>query len=379
MKTFSVFCCLLYATRTEGDKIIVIEGFEGGQVSFQCSHRLASIYHKYICKDPCTADPLATVKSGGRAESERITLVDSGDGVFTVTFRQLKRSDSGTYWCAVARPGWDTYTEVSLTVIEASESTTDPQPVIANETTVITDISPTWTFPSLSSSTLSASELGTSWPTNQSTASNNTHPGEQRMSMNTGTVLYAAAVPVVVLAVLVLAMRLRKRREISKPPAQECSNGKDLISANGGEQLECEYDDIDKEMQSNKKTSERASTAQHIKLDPPALLSTGAECSIPLHIYENLCCSRATAESGFPAADHQNTLDISSGIEPLPPIISERTHNDRFRKHTHTPAAMGSAMSKTTDIYNSPPSSDPSRSESMPTSLWFGLDLSGIS
>nr|XP_043884871.1 CMRF35-like molecule 1 [Solea senegalensis] len=378
MKTFSVFCCLLYATWTEGDKIIGIEGFEGGQVSFQCSHRLASKYNKYFCKDPCTADALATVKSGGRAESERITLVDSGDGVFSVTFSQLKRSDSGTYWCAVARPGLDTYTEVSLTVNEASESTTDPQPVVTNKTTVITDISPTWTFPSFSSSTLSASDLGTSWPTNRSTASNNTHPGEQRMSMSTGTVLYAAAVPVVVLAVLVLATRFRKRREISKPPAQVCSNGKDLISANGGE-LECEYDDIDKEMQSNKITPERASTAQHIKLDPPALLSIEAEYSIPLHIYENLCCSRATAGSGFPAADHQNTLDISSGIKPLPPIISERTHDDRFRKHTRTPAATGSAMSKTTDIYNSPPSSDPSRSESMPTSLWFGLDLSGIS
>uniref|UniRef100_A0A4W6DHF4 Immunoglobulin domain-containing protein n=1 Tax=Lates calcarifer TaxID=8187 RepID=A0A4W6DHF4_LATCA len=107
----------------DGDKTcsdINVEGFEGGEVSFQSSHRLAWKYNKYLCRDPCkeTEDILATVKSGKRVESGRITLVDSGDGVFNVTFSQLRLSDSGKYWCGVDRPGFDTFTAVTLTVKE---------------------------------------------------------------------------------------------------------------------------------------------------------------------------------------------------------------------------------------------------------------------
>uniref|UniRef100_A0A8D2ZME7 Immunoglobulin domain-containing protein n=1 Tax=Scophthalmus maximus TaxID=52904 RepID=A0A8D2ZME7_SCOMX len=95
-----------------------VKGFEGGRVSFRCSHKLAKQDNKYLCRDPCTRteDILVTVKSGGRAESERITLVDTADGLFTVTFRQLQMSDSGRYWCGVARPGFDTYAALTLIV-----------------------------------------------------------------------------------------------------------------------------------------------------------------------------------------------------------------------------------------------------------------------
>lgn len=104
---------------TEGAEINV-EGFKGGEVSFQCSHAFAWKNHKYLCKNECKdpRDILVTVKSGGRAKSGRITLVDSGNGDFTVTFSQLQLSDSGKYWCGVDRPGFDTYTEVILTVKE---------------------------------------------------------------------------------------------------------------------------------------------------------------------------------------------------------------------------------------------------------------------
>lgn len=97
---------------------INVEGFERGEVSFQCQHKFARKNHKYLCKDPCKVsdDILVTVESGRRAESGDITLVDSGDGAFTVTFSQLQLSDSGIYWCGVDRPGFDTYTEVQLTV-----------------------------------------------------------------------------------------------------------------------------------------------------------------------------------------------------------------------------------------------------------------------
>lgn len=95
-----------------------MEGLEGGETSFQCSHKLAWNYNKYLCKDPCkgSGDTLVTVRPGRRAESGRITLVDSANGVFTVTFSQLQLSDSRTYWCGVDRPGFDTFTAVHLTV-----------------------------------------------------------------------------------------------------------------------------------------------------------------------------------------------------------------------------------------------------------------------
>uniref|UniRef100_A0A3Q4M400 Immunoglobulin domain-containing protein n=1 Tax=Neolamprologus brichardi TaxID=32507 RepID=A0A3Q4M400_NEOBR len=104
-------------TLTDGT-IINLEEFEGRSVSFQCSHRLAGSNNKYFCKDPCKGkgDKLLTVEPGRRAESGRIALVDSGDGSFTVTFSNLQLSDSQKYWCAVDRPGFDTYVEVQLTV-----------------------------------------------------------------------------------------------------------------------------------------------------------------------------------------------------------------------------------------------------------------------
>ncbi|XP_041789953.1 CMRF35-like molecule 5 isoform X4 [Chelmon rostratus] len=136
MKSISVFFCLLYAMWTEGTSINVM-GFERGKVSFQCSHRLAWRNFKYLCKDPCKQDTdmLATVKSGRRVESGRITLVDLGNGVFTVTFSQLQLSDSGKYWCAVDRPGFDTFTAVYLTVKTAvAQETTTATPELSVST-----------------------------------------------------------------------------------------------------------------------------------------------------------------------------------------------------------------------------------------------------
>lgn len=114
----------LAAAGIEGASIEV-EAFEGEDVSFRCSHKYASTNHKYLCKDQCAdgGDKLVTVQAGGRAASGRITLVDSGDGGFTVTFSHLQLSDMGQYWCAVERLGFNTFTEVQVTV-KAAQLTT---------------------------------------------------------------------------------------------------------------------------------------------------------------------------------------------------------------------------------------------------------------
>lgn len=122
---------MLAATRT-AEANINTWGYEGGDVTFRCNHKLAWRSDKYFCKDPCKVkeDVLVTVKYGTTAESGRITLVDLSDGTFTVNFSQLQLSDSGRYWCAVDRPGFDTFTAINLTVKKGTVRTSSHQSVM---------------------------------------------------------------------------------------------------------------------------------------------------------------------------------------------------------------------------------------------------------
>ncbi|XP_042247158.1 CMRF35-like molecule 1 [Thunnus maccoyii] len=349
MKTFYVFYCLLYATWTEGVDIHE-EGFEWGVLSFQCSHNFAWKNNKYFCKDPCKTneDILVTVKSGGRAEAERIRLVDSGNGVFYVTFNPLHLSDAGRYWCAVDRPGFDTFTAVYLTVKEA----------VANDTTtVILDVSSTWTYQNISSSTPLISQMDTS--TNASIASNFTDGGKN--SISASTVLYATAGAVIMLTILVVAMSFRKCRKKQKQQ-QVCSNSTDHVS---NREADCERGETGEEVRSIKNLSEK-------KQDPPTSASTAADCSVPFHIYENICCDKDTAYSNYSARNIQDKHDASPRIyiKPLPPIISQRPGDDCLRKHTN----KESCTSKVLTCHSR---SCCDSAESRPRSLWFGLDLSG--
>ncbi|XP_023128160.2 CMRF35-like molecule 8 [Amphiprion ocellaris] len=335
MKTISVFYCLLCATLTKGAEINV-EGFEGGEVSFKSSHRLARNYNKYLCIDPCKSsqDILVTVQSGKRAKSGRITLVDSGDGSFTVTFSQLQLSDSKEYLCAVDRPGLDTYTSVHLTV----------KKVVPNETTVTPDVSSTWTYQNVTNSTQITTEIDILWTTNISTASNFTNGIEQNIW--TGTILHVTIGGVAMIIILMLlAMWGRKRKEISKPQLRVCSNSRDVGNAHESE-VDCEYDDIESVVQHVKKLPESASVGAPLpKQNPPTSGATAAECARPIHIYENISFSKGAAGSNVP-----NNPNIISGmyIKPLPPVLCKKPADGCPRKHTK------------------------------PKSVWFGLDLTGM-
>nr|XP_020483282.1 CMRF35-like molecule 1 [Labrus bergylta] len=213
MKTIFVFYCLLHATWKVGADITA-EGFERGEVSFNCSHRNAWSNNKYLCKNSCKGrgDILVTVKSGRSEGSERIALKDSGNGVLTVTFRWLQLTDSGKYWCAVKRLGFDTYIAVYLTVKRA----------VVNETTTVK--------PGLFNTyqtTYNSTQQTSGIDMNISTASNCTTGGEQNSS--TGTVLFCTVGGVVMITILVLAVWLRKRRKGSKHQPQVCSNSTGLI------------------------------------------------------------------------------------------------------------------------------------------------------
>ncbi|XP_008286745.1 uncharacterized protein LOC103362226 isoform X2 [Stegastes partitus] len=334
MRTISVFYWLLYATLTKGAEINV-EGFEGGEVTFKCSHKLAWKDNKYFCISPCKSDKdtLATVTSGGRAQSGRITLVDSGDSAFSVTFSQLRLSDSKEYMCAVERFGVNTYTSVQLTVKKA----------VVHETTVVPDVSATRTNQNVTSSTQLTTETVTVWTTNISTASNTTYQTEQNIGI--GTILCATVGGVAVITILMLVTCCRKRKEISKPQERASSNCRDVDNAHESEQVDCEYDDIDAVVQCAKTLPEvKSVSAQHPRQNPPTSGSKAAECGRPVPIYENVSFSKGPAGSAV-----QNNPDINSGmyVKPLPPILSER------------PA-------------------DGCPKNQKPRSVWFGLDLTEV-
>lgn len=135
------------------------------------------------------------------------------------------------------------------------------------------------------------------------------------------------------------------------------------------QQVECDYDEIE-EVQTIKKLPGRVSCTHHAKQDPPTSVTTAAECSVPLHIYENISCSHATADTKYSAANSQDERDTSSTIyiEPLPSTMSERTGE----------GPLGKPQSCTSNASACHSTSCSDSMEVKPRSLWFGLDLSGL-
>ncbi|XP_025764070.1 uncharacterized protein LOC112847187 isoform X2 [Oreochromis niloticus] len=220
MKSIFFFSCFLYAELTEG-VIIKVDGFEGRNVSFQCSHTLAWKNHKYFCKDPCTRveDKLVTVESGRRAESGRITLVDSANGSFSVTFSHLQLSDSQKYRCGVDRPGLDTYIDVQLTVMKSVE----------NET----DISSTLPYPN---------------PTLEKST--------------TGNIICATVGGVILISVLMMAVCFRKSRRTSNDKLQVYTNRAHTRNSNESE-VSFGYNDTDKRTNNCSKLSASSSVSTY--------------------------------------------------------------------------------------------------------------------
>uniref|UniRef100_A0A3B4U020 Ig-like domain-containing protein n=1 Tax=Seriola dumerili TaxID=41447 RepID=A0A3B4U020_SERDU len=102
--------------------VLEVSGHVDGEVSIHCSvswtkDNSSEHSNMYFCKGVCSRENIL-IQTERKRSSGRITLADSGNRVFSVTFRQLQLSDSGKYWCGVDRLGFDTYTAVILTVKE---------------------------------------------------------------------------------------------------------------------------------------------------------------------------------------------------------------------------------------------------------------------
>ncbi|XP_029601389.1 CMRF35-like molecule 3 isoform X4 [Salmo trutta] len=136
-----VSCCLLSALCVV--ESAVTKEVVGGQVTVGCSFTLAGNNNKYFCKGTCSGkDILVETKGIKNASQDRYSIEDKGD-VFYVTIKDLRKSDSGTYWCGVDRTIKDTFQELRLIVTDAPPiqpdiTRTSPRtPVIVSRTTVV--------------------------------------------------------------------------------------------------------------------------------------------------------------------------------------------------------------------------------------------------
>ncbi|XP_029601387.1 transmembrane domain-containing protein TMIGD3-like isoform X2 [Salmo trutta] len=111
-----VSCCLLSALCVV--ESAVTKEVVGGQVTVGCSFTLAGNNNKYFCKGTCSGkDILVETKGIKNASQDRYSIEDKGD-VFYVTIKDLRKSDSGTYWCGVDRTIKDTFQELRLIVTD---------------------------------------------------------------------------------------------------------------------------------------------------------------------------------------------------------------------------------------------------------------------
>uniref|UniRef100_A0A4W5MIE6 Immunoglobulin domain-containing protein n=1 Tax=Hucho hucho TaxID=62062 RepID=A0A4W5MIE6_9TELE len=101
--------------------ITKVTGVVGGQVTIQCSYAdkwYERSNDKYFCRKKCDSynDILVqTQKNKNYIERGRYGIHDNRNGDFTVTIKNLVKSDSGTYWCGLDRSIKDSYQEVPTT------------------------------------------------------------------------------------------------------------------------------------------------------------------------------------------------------------------------------------------------------------------------
>ncbi|XP_077052852.1 CMRF35-like molecule 8 isoform X2 [Siphateles boraxobius] len=98
-----------------------VRGYSGGGVTITCRYeRNNKGLEKYFCKgqwSDCTYT-IRTNKKHKWVNDGRFSLYDDKrSSAFTVTIRDLREEDSGTYYCAVERTGIDPHTEVNLKVL----------------------------------------------------------------------------------------------------------------------------------------------------------------------------------------------------------------------------------------------------------------------
>uniref|UniRef100_A0A673WTJ4 Immunoglobulin domain-containing protein n=1 Tax=Salmo trutta TaxID=8032 RepID=A0A673WTJ4_SALTR len=118
-----VSCCLLSALCVVESAVTNVEEVVGGQVTVGCTFTLAGNNNKYFCKGTCSGEDILVETNGSKNVTQDIYSIEDKGGLFYVTIKDLRKSDSGTYWCGVDRSIKDTFQEVHLTVTDAPPET----------------------------------------------------------------------------------------------------------------------------------------------------------------------------------------------------------------------------------------------------------------
>ncbi|XP_029014701.1 uncharacterized protein LOC114860339 isoform X1 [Betta splendens] len=163
-----VWTVCLFTALTVGVKSLTQTGYVGKNVTFHCSDWKGFIwsnvksYVKYICNNPCTKDEhvIMKVKPGETKHENRIYLFNNGV-TLSVTFINLQKSDSRTYYCGLDENLRESLIEVNLNVRDA---------LIPGPQTTVRTVS-VWSSSTVSSNSKDiTSDISSLFTTRQSTA-----------------------------------------------------------------------------------------------------------------------------------------------------------------------------------------------------------------
>ncbi|XP_019905408.1 CMRF35-like molecule 1 isoform X2 [Esox lucius] len=218
-----VYCCLLSGLCVEASPYGVLK-VEGGYVTFSCFFGWSENNNKFICKKTCSDEDILVETKGSRNVTQgRYSITDNGNGVFSVTIKDLKKSDSGEYWCGVERSVKDSYKELYLSVRDAENPIVNLRPHV---TTTLPNLSTTsiisTTVPNLLATSL---DIHTTLPTFtnihglSSSGEGTTSYSDARVTAGT-PVVFIVCVSLAVLAlvlILLLICKWRRDRNSSTP------------------------------------------------------------------------------------------------------------------------------------------------------------------
>ncbi|KAL7845236.1 hypothetical protein AOLI_G00234280 [Acnodon oligacanthus] len=213
----AIICSLTGLGRVMGDTI-TLEGHVGGDVRIRCSHEFVYGNIKYFCNAECETKKDIIIKSTKKhntATRGRYSLFDEGSGVFTVTISNLKKSDSGTYYCGVERLIKDTFHKVILTVLEAPTPTSRITPRLSD-----------WsTSEGTESREIADSETSSTTTPVKTTTTTNTSDQKQLISIGAGL----AALVLLFVIFLFILIKQSKRRKAAVQHTEEAQHTENVV------------------------------------------------------------------------------------------------------------------------------------------------------
>ncbi|XP_068583357.1 CMRF35-like molecule 3 isoform X2 [Cebidichthys violaceus] len=159
---------------------------------------------KYFCDSPCTEDHHIIIKAayGDTTYKNRLKLYNEGEGLL-VTFTNLQKSDSKTYFCGVERSGRDSFIKVILNVIDAHP----PSPKTTPKT-IIVGSTPSFAVTYNSTMSSNVSDIITEMSTSYTTL--NTTTPTASATQGAGIVPYLISGMIFIFAVLVVSLILTR-------------------------------------------------------------------------------------------------------------------------------------------------------------------------